>query len=117
MTSLFSCSTIPEGATTVKPFDKKKYLGKWFEIARLDFKYEKDLNNTTAEYTLNENGTIRVDNKGYNYKKEEWKQSIGKAKFVGKEDIAKLINWSKIYDLLSFLKRITGKGLYFTHRA
>src|SRR6478752_6925030 len=78
MTGLFSCSTIPKGAVAVKPFDKEKYLGKWYEIARLDFKFEKDLNNTTAEYSLNDNGTIKVDNKGYNTKTGEWNQAIGK---------------------------------------
>ena len=50
---LSSCTTIPKGAVPVKPFDKERYLGKWYEIARLDFKYEKKLNNTTAEYSLN----------------------------------------------------------------
>ena len=88
--SFHSCSTIPQGAKAVQPFDKEKYLGKWYEIARLDFKFEKDLNNTTAEYSVNDNGTIKVDNKGYNYKKEEWVQSIGKAKFVNEEDVAML---------------------------
>lgn len=90
MALLFSCSTIPEGAVAVKNFDKAKYLGKWYEIARLDFKYERDLNNTTAEYSLNDNGTIKVDNKGYNTKTKEWDQAIGKAKFVGDEDVAML---------------------------
>jgi apolipoprotein D and lipocalin family protein len=66
MTGLFSCATIPKGAVAVKPFDKGKYLGKWYEIARKDFKFERGLNNTTAEYSLNANGTIKVDNKGYN---------------------------------------------------
>lgn len=81
---LFSaCDTLPDGAVAVKPFDKQKYLGKWYEIARLDFKYERDLDNTTAEYSLNSDGTIKVDNKGYNTKKREWEQAIGKAKFVG----------------------------------
>ena len=73
MFGLSSCSIIPKGAIAVKPFDKEKYLGKWYEIARIDFKYEKDLNNTTAEYTLNTNGTIKVDNKGFNTKNGEWK--------------------------------------------
>ncbi|MEO7046834.1 MAG: lipocalin family protein [Ferruginibacter sp.] len=90
MAGLFSCATIPKGAVAVKPFDKEKYLGKWYEIARLDFKFERGLNNTTAEYSLNKNGTIRVDNRGYNIKKEKWKQSIGKAKFVGEENVAML---------------------------
>jgi apolipoprotein D and lipocalin family protein len=34
----------------VKPFDQKKYLGKWFEIARLDYVWEKNLDNVTATY-------------------------------------------------------------------
>ena len=62
MLGLFSCATIPKNATAVKPFDKEKYLGKWYEITRFDFKFERNLNNTTAEYSLNENGTIKVDN-------------------------------------------------------
>ena len=90
MFGLSSCSTIPNGVIAVKPFDKERYLGKWYEIARIDFKYERDLNNTTAEYTLNSNGTIKVDNKGYNPKNGEWKQAVGKAKFVGDENIAML---------------------------
>jgi len=85
-----SCATIPEGAVAVTPFKKEKYLGKWYEIARLDFRFERDLNNTTAEYSLNDDGTIRVDNQGYNYVKKEWKQAIGKAKFAGEENVAML---------------------------
>ena len=85
-----SCSTIPKNAQAVKPFDKEKYLGKWFEIARLDFKFEKNLNNTTANYSLNDNGTIKVVNKGYNTKKEKWQEAEGKAKFVGDSNIAML---------------------------
>ena len=90
MIGLYSCATIPNGAVAVKPFNKERYLGKWYEIARKDFKYERDLSNTTAEYSLNDNGTIKVDNQGYNTKKREWTQAIGKAKFVGEENIAKL---------------------------
>ncbi|EPR71085.1 Outer membrane lipoprotein Blc [Cyclobacterium qasimii M12-11B] len=91
MMGLFSCATIPKGAEAVKPFDKEKYLGKWYEIARFDFKFERNLNNTTATYSLNDNGTIKVDNQGYNTKKEEWTQAIGKAKFVDDDDdVAKL---------------------------
>lgn len=90
MMGLFSCATIPKGAVAVEPFEKEKYLGKWYEIARMDFKFEKNLNNTTATYSLNNNGSIKVDNQGYNTKKEKWTQAIGKAKFVGDEDVGKL---------------------------
>lgn len=87
---ILACNTIPKGATAVTPFDKERYLGKWYEIARLDFRFEKDLDNTTAEYTLNDDGTIKVDNQGYNTKRGEWVRAVGKAKFVGDENIAML---------------------------
>ena len=88
---LNSCKSIPQGVTAVKPFDTNKYLGKWYEIARLDFKYERNLNNVTADYSLKDNGKIKVDNKGYNFKKKEWEQSIGKSKYAGDKDKAKLL--------------------------
>lgn len=90
MPGLFSCNTIPKSAVAVRPFDKEKYLGKWYEIARIDFKFEKGLNNTTAEYSLNNNGTIKVLNKGYYPKEGKWKQATGKAKFVRDENTAML---------------------------
>ena len=82
--------TFPDGATAVTPFDKEKYLGKWYEIARMDFRFERNLNNTTANYSVNNDGSIKVDNRGFNYKTMKWEQAIGKAKFVGKPDIAML---------------------------
>jgi len=92
LTAFAACSsrTIPKGATAVRPFEKEKYLGKWYEIARLDFKYEKDLNNTTAEYSVREDGLIGVKNRGYNTKKGEWEQATGKAKFAKSDDVAML---------------------------
>lgn len=87
---LNSCSTIPEGATAVQPFEKERYLGNWYEIARMDFRYERNLNNTTANYSLNDNGSIRVENRGYDYTTHKWKSAIGKAKFIGDPTVAKL---------------------------
>ena len=85
-----SCLTIPKGATAVTHFEIEKYLGKWYEIARMDFKFERNLNNTTANYSVNSDGSVKVDNGGYNYKTKELKQAIGKAKFVGEHNIARL---------------------------
>ena len=90
MTGLFACASIPKGAKTISPFEKERYLGLWYEIARKDFKFERNLNNTTAEYSLNEDGSIQVSNQGYNTVKKEWTQAIGKAKFVGDENKAQL---------------------------
>lgn len=81
---------IPQGAKAVTPFELDKYLGTWYEIARFDFKFEKDLNNVTAQYSKNDDGTVRVVNRGYNYLKDEWKEAIGKAKFREATDVAAL---------------------------
>ncbi|WP_346238801.1 lipocalin family protein [Niabella insulamsoli] len=82
--------TIPDGVTAVSNFEKSKYLGKWYEIARFDFRFEKNMSHVTAEYSLNEDGTIRVLNRGYDYKAYKKKYSEGKAKFVGDENTAML---------------------------
>ena len=87
---LKSCSNIPSGASAVSPFNKEQYLGKWYEIARMDFKFEKNLNNTTAEYGIRDDGMISVTNRGYNYVKQEWTEASGRAKFVKEENTAML---------------------------
>lgn len=70
-------STLP----VIDNFDINKYLGEWFEIARLDFFWEKNLQQVKANYSLNEDGTIKVTNTGINEKSGKLKQSIGQAKF------------------------------------
>jgi len=88
---LNSCSAgIPKGATAINNFSAEKYLGKWYEIARFDYRFEKNMDNVTATYSQNPNGTIRVENKGYDYIKKEWKESIGEAKFVKDKTEARL---------------------------
>ena len=89
---LSSCTkvSIPAKAKAVKPFDKDRYLGKWYEIARIDFKYEKGLSKVTAQYVENEDGSIEVINRGYDAKKDKWKESRGKAKLTGKANEARL---------------------------
>lgn len=88
---LNSCAVgVPKGAEAVTNFDADKYLGKWYEIARFDFRFEKNLNQVTATYSNKENGNIKVENRGYDYVKNKWKESIGEAKFVKSPDIAEL---------------------------
>jgi len=83
ISGLASCVSIPKGAQPVTPFQEEKYLGQWYEIARLDFKFEKGLDHVTATYSLKNNGSIRVANKGYRPKTQKWAESVGTAKFVG----------------------------------
>jgi apolipoprotein D and lipocalin family protein len=89
-TLLFSCSSIPKGAVAVQHLDKNRYLGRWYEIARMDFTFEKNLNNTTANYSLNEDGTIKVVNRGFNYITGKWNEAVGKAKPAVTTDEARL---------------------------
>ena len=88
---LSSCSIgVPKGATAIKNFNAKKYLGKWYEIARFDYRFEKNMNQVTATYSLKENGNLKVENRGYDYIKNKWKESEGEAKFVKNPTIAEL---------------------------
>lgn len=82
-----SCSTIPKNAVAVQPFYAEKYLGKWYEIARFDFRFERNMNNTTANYSLNDDGSIKVVNQGFNYRKNKYEKAEGKAKFVKSKDV------------------------------
>ena len=84
---LFSaCSNKP--LATVQKVDVERYMGKWYEIASFPQRFQKGCSCTVAEYTLNENGTVKVDNSCTAYGKK--KQSIGKAKVVDKQTNAKL---------------------------
>lgn len=74
--------SIPKGAVAVKPFKLKKYLGTWYEIARMDYRFERNMKNVSATYSLKPNGEVKVDNKGYDTALHQWKESVGKAKFV-----------------------------------
>jgi apolipoprotein D and lipocalin family protein len=80
---LSSCVTLPNVVTVIGAFEKEKYLGKWFEIARYDFAFEKNLNNTTAEYSIRKDGKISVTNRGFNYITKKWSEAKGKARFKG----------------------------------
>lgn len=75
---------MPQAAkdSVVQSVDANQYLGTWYEIARLDHSFERGLEQVSANYSLNEDGTIKVVNRGYKTETKEWKEAIGKAKFV-----------------------------------
>lgn len=77
---------IPNYVEVIEDFDTEKYMGKWYEIARIDFKYEKNLKNVSATYLLNKNGIIEVHNRGFDYINNKWKDANGKANFNGEMD-------------------------------
>lgn len=83
---LSACSTgLPKGITPVQDFEVDRYLGTWYEIARLDHRFERGLSNVSAEYSLKDNGKIRVINKGLD-EDGEWNEAEGRARFARDED-------------------------------
>ena len=84
------CTGMPEGVEPVSDFDKSRYLGTWHEIARLDHSFERGLVDVTAEYSLRDDGAVRVINSGTDSETGEYKVAEGHAKFVGDEGTAHL---------------------------
>ena len=80
------CTGLPEGIEPVKGFELDRYLGKWYEIARLDHSFERGLKMVTAEYSMRPDGGIKVLNKGYSTEDKKWKEAEGKAYFVREKD-------------------------------
>lgn len=72
---------LPKGVQAVQKLDTARYLGIWYEIARLDFAFEKGLINTSAEYSLTDRGSIKVINRGFDPKHGKWKKAEGTARF------------------------------------
>lgn len=68
--------------TIVRSFYPAQYLGTWYEIARLDNRFEKGLEQVTANYTLQDDGSIKVVNRGFDPQKKDWSEAVGKAKFI-----------------------------------
>ena len=79
---LGGCLGMPEGVKPVGEFELDRYLGKWYEIARLDHSFERGLEKVTAEYSLRDDGGVKVINRGYSARKGEWKEAEGKAFLV-----------------------------------
>ncbi|ORM65482.1 hypothetical protein PRCB_22010 [Pantoea rodasii] len=90
--TLVACKspTPPKGVTPIRPFDASRYLGKWYEVARLDHRFERGKDHVTATYAKRSDGGIGVINRGYDPVKKEWSESEGKAYFTGQTDTAAL---------------------------
>lgn len=84
------CAGAPDGVEVVSDFELNRYLGTWYEIARLDHRFERGLSRVTANYSMRDDGGVSVVNRGYQISSEEWEEATGKAYFVGAPDIGQL---------------------------
>lgn len=87
---LAGCTNVPNGVTPVADFELAKYLGKWYEIARLDHSFERGLSNVTAQYTMRSDGGVSVLNRGYHQNNGQWDEALGKAYFVSEDSVGHL---------------------------
>ena len=87
---LLACTGVPEGVDPVTGFDQNRYLGTWYEIARLDHSFEHGLSEVSATYDVNPDGSIAVLNRGFDQEEGEWREAEGVARCVQSPDIAHL---------------------------
>jgi len=76
------CVGVPKDIKPVESFEAARYLGTWYEIARLDHSFERGLTKVSATYSLRGDGGLRVVNRGWSATKGAWKTATGKAFFV-----------------------------------
>lgn len=84
------CVGVADGISPVTGFDVNRYLGTWYEIARLDHSFERGLDQVTAEYSLRDDGGVTVLNRGFSKTNNKWEVAEGKAYFVSQPDIGHL---------------------------
>ena len=85
MMSLSACTLIDKPVTVVKPFELNQYLGTWYEIARLDHSFERNMSHVTAQYTL-QGSKVVVTNRGFKQDEQQWDEANGKAYFIDGSD-------------------------------
>ena len=87
---LSGCVGTPDNVKPVNNFELQRYLGKWYEIARLDHRFERGLSKISAQYSLREEGGVKVINRGYSEAEQQWREAEGKAYFVDDPSTAHL---------------------------
>lgn len=87
---LLGCTGVPDGVKPVKKFQLERYLGRWYEIARLDHSFERGMSSVSATYSMRKDGGVRVVNRGFKNDLKQWSEAEGKAYFVEGSDIGHL---------------------------
>ena len=87
---LLACTGDDGKYKAVTGFEVDKYLGTWYEIARLDHSFERGMDKVYAEYSVREDGGLKVVNHGFDTKKQAWHEAVGKAYFVETPDVGRL---------------------------
>ncbi|MGL4370111.1 MAG: lipocalin family protein, partial [Spirochaetota bacterium] len=73
------------GLPEIQSFSPEKYMGTWYEIARFQHSFEKDLMKVTATYTLRPDGKVDVVNAGYLISKPAERKEAKAVAYLEKE--------------------------------
>lgn len=93
---LMSCSRATTvDNSTVKSLDLNRFMGRWYEIARFDHKFERDMEQVTTMYSIGKNGNVKVVNQGL--KGTKWKTSEGKGKLTTTPGLLRVSFWGPFY--------------------
>jgi apolipoprotein D and lipocalin family protein len=87
---LAACTGLPKGTNAISGFELDRYLGTWYEIARLDHPFERGLTDVSANYTMRSDGGVRVVNRGFSRETGAWDEAVGKAYLVEAPDVGRL---------------------------
>lgn len=79
-----ACKAQTINTTTVDNLDVERYMGRWYELARYDHRFERNMERCEAYYTLEPDGKIAVRNSGIDTKTGLLRITDGKAK-LGKQ--------------------------------
>lgn len=71
---------VPQGVQPVGDFDAEQYMGHWYELARIDYVFERGLTSCTADYALQADGSVQVTNRGFDPSRGVWKSATAIAK-------------------------------------
>lgn len=88
--ALSGCLGVPAGVEPVDDFQLERYLGRWYEIARLDHSFERGMDKVTAEYAMRDDGGIKVINSGRSIETGEINQAEGRAYSVKSPNLGHL---------------------------
>lgn len=91
--SCSSASTVDN--STVKSLDLNRFMGRWYEIARFDHKFERNMHQVTTMYTIEKNGNVKVVNQGLRGNK--WKTAEGKGKLTTTPGLLRVSFWGPFY--------------------
>ncbi len=87
---IMGCTGLPDGIEPVETLDLEDYQGVWFEVARLNHSFEEGLSNVTATYRIQQDGSVRVINRGYSDSEGKWEEAIGRAVSIGEDETGHL---------------------------